>query len=269
MDTPGDPQPELRIKVRFHDAPAGESATTVALRVRADGMVEIDGRDRVEPGGRVKSAAWTVAVEKSVAPWAGPELLIIPPGGEAGAKMRCPLPLTPGATVLLGRSRRACDITLYDDHVSRVHLKVTLTDNGYSVEDTQSKWGTVFNGRPMTSKTLLGHGDELRVGSTVVRFLTRWDEAAARAPRPVDTTDLDLFENAETHAGSLQASPAAGMGLPPSRVPGARPPSSSANAIPPARRSVPSLYIGIGLGLMIAVVGIVVWTLVSWLWPGV
>lgn len=266
-------QPELRVKIRFHEGAGDEAAAPVALVVHPDGVVEVAGRERLEPGGRVKGEAWTVAVEKSDRPWAGPELLILPPDG--AGRMRCPLPEAVGTTVLLGRSRRACDITIYDDHVSRVHLKVTRTDNGYSVEDMQSKWGTMFNGRPMQSKTLLGHGDELRIGSTAVRFLTRWDEAASRPPRPLDGTDLDLFETAETSPGVLGDTPVPGFGGRPTppmglRVGsgGARPPSSSTNPGLRPRPTVPPLYIGIGLGLMIAVVGIVIWTLISLLWPG-
>lgn len=266
-------QPELRVKIRFHEGAGDEAATPVALVVHPDGVVEVAGRERLEPGGRVKGEAWTVAVEKSDRPWAGPELLILPPDG--AGRMRCPLPEAVGSTVLLGRSRRACDITIYDDHVSRVHLKVTRTDNGFAVEDQQSKWGTMFNGRPMQSKTLLGHGDELRIGTTTVRFLTRWDEAASRPPRVPDGTDLDLFETAETSPGVPGETPPPGFVPRPHGGPTAhtaarpsRPPSSSTNPGLRTRPTVPPLYIGIGLGLMIAVVGIVMWTVISLLWPG-
>jgi len=264
-------EPELRVKIRFHDASDAEAAAPVNLVVHPGGVVEVDGRERLEPGGRVKAEAWTIAVDKSLKPWAGPELLILPPDG--AGKMRCPLPEAVGSTVLLGRSRRACDITIYDDHVSRVHLKVTRTDNGYAVEDQQSKWGTMFNGRPMQSKTLLGHGDELRIGTTTVRFLTRWDEAASRPPRVPDGTDLDLFETAETSPGVPGETPPPGFGPGPASVQAAgraaRPPSSAVHAGLRVRPAVPPLYIGIGIGLMIAVVGIVIWTLISLFWPGV
>jgi hypothetical protein len=268
-------EPELRIKIRFHGDGGAEGHAPVPIRVHKDGVVEIDGRERVEPGGRMRSDAWTIAVERSDRPWSGPELLLIPPNGEVAGRMRCPLPEQVGTTVLLGRSAKACDIMVHDDHVSRVHLKITLTENGFSASDMQSKWGTLFNGRPMKDTTLLGHGDELLIGSTIVRFLTRWDEAASRAPRPVEEGDDSLFETAETQAGPPPSSSGGSGGL--SWAGGVKSPSSpKGRTMPPPsgpprgtiRTAVPPLWLGIGIGMMIAIVGIVVWTLVSVLWPG-
>jgi len=271
-------EPELHVKIRFSDAESPEPGP-VALRVHKDGTVEVEGSaetghapERVQPGGRVRSESWTVAVEKTDEPWAGPELLVLPGGDAPGGRMRCPLPEAVGTSVLIGRSRRACDITVHDDHVSRVHLKLTLTDNGFSVEDMESKWGTQFNGRPLHERTLLGHGDELRIGTTVVRFLTRWDAAASREPRPVDDADPDLFETADTHVAPPPGS-SSGLSRPPSSQsprPSGRPgqTSTAARPAPSLRTGVPPLWIGMGIGLMIALVGIMVWTLVTMFWPG-
>jgi pSer/pThr/pTyr-binding forkhead associated (FHA) protein len=271
-------EPELHVKIRFHDTESPENEP-VALRVHKDGSVEIEGGaetghtpERLEPGSRAQCRAWSVAVEKTDEPWAGPELLVLPSEDSPGGRMRCPLPETVGTSVLIGRSRRACDITVHDDHVSRVHLKLTLTENGFSVEDMESKWGTQFNGRPLHERTLLGHGDELRIGTTVVRFLTRWDAAASRSPRPADTGDPDLFETAETQTSPL---PGSSFGL--SRSPSAEATQSPGHSgqsgtpqrqTPSLRPAVPPLWIGMGIGLMIALVGIMVWTLVTMFWPG-
>jgi len=269
---------ELHVKIRFHDTESPETGP-VALRVHKDGSVEVEGTngtentpERVQPGGRVRRPSWTVAVEKTDEPWAGPELLVLPGGDAPGGRMRCPLPETVGTSVLIGRSRRACDITVHDDHVSRVHLKLTLTKNGFSVEDMESKWGTQFNGRPLRERTLLGHGDELRIGTTVVRYLTRWDAAASREPRPVDTADADLFETSDTHAtpppgsSSGLSRSSSSQSLRPSGRPGQA--STAARPAPSLRTGVPPLWIGMGIGLMIALVGIMIWTLVTMFWPG-
>lgn len=271
---PERPEPELRIKIRFHQQGEAADAAPVPLEVHTDGTVEVDGRERVEPGGRVRSAAWTIAVERSDRPWSGPELLLIPPNGEIAGRMRCPLPEQVGTTVLIGRSAKACDIMVHDDHVSRVHLKISLTDNGFSAQDMQSKWGTLFNGRPMHDTTLLGHGDELLIGSTIVRFLTRWDEAASRAPRPAESNDDSLFETSETQAGpppsSSGGSGSASWAGGPKAQPARSGRSMASPGTPPRgaiRTAVPPLWLGIGIGMMIAIVGIVVWTLVSVLWP--
>lgn len=271
---PDRPEPELRIKIRFHQTGEVGKNPPVPLTVHTDGTVEIDGHDRVEPGGRVRSDAWTIAVERSDRHWSGPELLLIPPNGDIAGRMRCPLPEQAGSTVLVGRSAKACDITVHDDHVSRVHLKITHTDNGFRVADMQSKWGTLFNGRPMKDTTLLGHGDELLIGSTIVRFLTRWDEAASRAPRPSESDDDSLFETSETHAVPAPSFSGGGGRWSGGEV--TQPIRASRMTTPSAgrpsgsmRHAVPPLWLGIGIGMMIAIVGIVVWTLVSVLWPGV
>ncbi len=268
--------PELHVKIRFHDTESPENGP-VALRVHKDGSVEVTAEtgqtpERVRPGGRVRRPSWTVAVEKTDEPWTGPELLVLPSEDNPGGRMRCPLPEVVGTSVLIGRSRRACDITVHDDHVSRVHLKLTLTENGFSVEDMESKWGTQFNGRPLRERTLLGHGDELRIGTTVVRFLTRWDAAASRSPRPADATDPNLFETADTQTapppGSTPGLPgraSARTDLPTRRIGPAGSPPGPAQSSRPA---VPPLWIGMGIGLMIALVGIMVWTLVTMFWPG-
>jgi transcriptional regulator with PAS, ATPase and Fis domain len=70
----------------------------------------------------------------------------------------------------LGRDPEA-ELSLPDDGVSRLHAAVVLQGTGYALEDAGSKNGTYLNGIRVASPAVLSHGDELRLGTTVLVFL--------------------------------------------------------------------------------------------------
>lgn len=71
--------------------------------------------------------------------------------------------------VLLGRSAD-CDIVLYDSGASRLHARITETDEGLVLSDLGSTNGTFVNGQPVVTH-LLKEGDRVQVGSaTLFRF---------------------------------------------------------------------------------------------------
>jgi pSer/pThr/pTyr-binding forkhead associated (FHA) protein len=70
--------------------------------------------------------------------------------------------LPPGATKTLGRAPRA-DFVLEAALVSRLHCRLTATDNTIDVVDLDSTNGTYINDQRVRSGTL-GTGDRLKVG---------------------------------------------------------------------------------------------------------
>jgi DNA-binding winged helix-turn-helix (wHTH) protein len=61
-------------------------------------------------------------------------------------------------------------IRLESPTVSRRHARITVTRDGALVDDLDSKNGTFLRGSRLTAPALLADGDEIRVGSVVLRF---------------------------------------------------------------------------------------------------
>lgn len=62
----------------------------------------------------------------------------------------------------------ACDIVLRDPEVSEEHASLRLHDGALEIRDLGSRSGTFVNARRIDAPALLGPGDEVRVGSTVL-----------------------------------------------------------------------------------------------------
>jgi pSer/pThr/pTyr-binding forkhead associated (FHA) protein len=71
--------------------------------------------------------------------------------------------------VVLGRAEE-CALVLPNVSVSRVHAKLVLGPQGYTVEDAGSSSGVIVNGKRVTSHALRS-GDELQVGKFSMVFL--------------------------------------------------------------------------------------------------
>ena len=84
-----------------------------------------------------------------------------------------------GDALLLGRAE-GCDIVLPDDTVSRQHARILRRDDGYYLEDLQSRNGTFVNGRRVTSPARLRDGDTLRLYDVTATF----NEGIAASERP-------------------------------------------------------------------------------------
>jgi Protein of unknown function (DUF3662)/Inner membrane component of T3SS, cytoplasmic domain len=72
-----------------------------------------------------------------------------------------------GAT--LGRSRQ-CDIVLSDPNVSRQHAEVRARGGSWVLTDLGSTNGSRINGRPVDGSEVVRPGDEIELGSTLLRF---------------------------------------------------------------------------------------------------
>jgi hypothetical protein len=72
-----------------------------------------------------------------------------------------------GAT--MGRSRQ-CDVTVDDPNVSRNHAEVRPRGGSWVLSDLGSTNGSRLNGRRVEGSEVLKPGDEIEVGTTVLRF---------------------------------------------------------------------------------------------------
>jgi pSer/pThr/pTyr-binding forkhead associated (FHA) protein len=106
--------------------------------------------------------------------------LVVVGGPETGRLIR----LIAGETVL-GRSEEVAG-KLRDPSASQRHAKVLLHDNGYVLVDLGSTNGTFLNEERLEGPVLLTHGDNVRIGKTVLRFL-----AKRRGARPNETVPLE------------------------------------------------------------------------------
>ncbi|HEY3787341.1 MAG TPA: GGDEF domain-containing protein [Urbifossiella sp.] len=73
--------------------------------------------------------------------------------------------------LLVGRGDD-CDIRIQDNSVSRKHVKVEPTADGYIVGDLGSTNGTFVNDQQLSGPSTLHDGDYLRVGNCLYRYLT-------------------------------------------------------------------------------------------------
>jgi pSer/pThr/pTyr-binding forkhead associated (FHA) protein len=115
------------------------------------------------------------------------ELLFIEQAPSEGAQY----PLEPGSTI----GREGCDIVLSDPDVSRRHAAIQVVGTEVSIEDLGSTNGTYVNGQRIDSRHRLGDGDEVQIGSVVLRLrapasATRLVETPTGATRLSQTTTL-------------------------------------------------------------------------------
>jgi DNA-binding winged helix-turn-helix (wHTH) protein len=83
--------------------------------------------------------------------------------------------------VTIGRGTE-CDLVLSERQVSRQHLKIKRVDEGYYVEDLDSKNGTWLNGKPLKGESPLQDGDEIKLAMAVKLVFV---ESEATAPLPL------------------------------------------------------------------------------------
>lgn len=92
--------------------------------------------------------------------------LVVRQGPSAGSNIRL------GQSGLtLGRSRQN-DAQLQDERISRQHARIEFQQDGYYLFDCNSSNGSFVNGRRV-GRSLLRHGDEIRLGNTVMEFRLR------------------------------------------------------------------------------------------------
>jgi len=71
---------------------------------------------------------------------------------------------------ILGRDEDEGGVRIDSPTVSRRHARITVSPTGALLEDLGSKNGTFLRGEPVATSHSLADGDEIRVGSVVLRF---------------------------------------------------------------------------------------------------
>ncbi|HEY4646021.1 MAG TPA: FHA domain-containing protein, partial [Steroidobacteraceae bacterium] len=88
------------------------------------------------------------------------------------------IPLDEGEYIL-GRDE-ACRIVVDAEGVSRRHARITVSGNAASIEDLGSKNGTYVNRERISSLTTLHNGDEVALGTAVLKVRPVSDAGATR-----------------------------------------------------------------------------------------
>ena len=73
-------------------------------------------------------------------------------------------------TLVVGRSSKA-DIQIDQESVSRSHAQIVARDGVVTVEDLGSTNGTIVNDEPIEGSYQLRHGDLIKVGRTIFKFI--------------------------------------------------------------------------------------------------
>jgi hypothetical protein len=73
------------------------------------------------------------------------------------------------AGVTLGRSRQ-CDVVVNDPNVSRQHAEIRPRGGSWVLSDLGSTNGSCLNGRRIESPEVVKPGDEIELGTSVIRF---------------------------------------------------------------------------------------------------
>jgi len=115
------------------------------------------------------SASQTVLTDAGEArgqsPMSGSGCLIVIYGQEMGRRVRVGT-----EPMVIGRSPQ-CDIQVDQESVSRNHCRIRFTGDGFLVQDLGSTNGTYVNDDVVEGEGRLRHGDQLKVGRTILKFI--------------------------------------------------------------------------------------------------
>jgi hypothetical protein len=92
-----------------------------------------------------------------------PHLVVIEPDDQRGRAFELADELTVGRAA-------GCQIVLDDTYVSQLHTRIFTRDGQLMVEDLGSTNGTYLNNRKVSGPMMMGRGDKLRVGKTVMEL---------------------------------------------------------------------------------------------------
>lgn len=101
------------------------------------------------------------------------------------------------------------DIVTRSVEVSRHHLRLAMTENGYVIEDLNTLNGTRVNGRKLVRPRLLSGGDTIEIGTKLRIWYTDTPDQIIQLIKTHQQTDA-MFDDGETHRGNpLQTRPLA------------------------------------------------------------
>jgi signal transduction histidine kinase/pSer/pThr/pTyr-binding forkhead associated (FHA) protein len=107
-----------------------------------------------------------------------------------------------GVAIPIGRASKLLPLT--DFTVSRQHAELKPEGRGWALNDLKSANGTYLNGRRLERPTRLKHGDQIRMGATVLF----WDATADTTLPPDDEPGMVLTDLSDLDAGRKDLDPA-------------------------------------------------------------
>jgi pSer/pThr/pTyr-binding forkhead associated (FHA) protein len=96
-------------------------------------------------------------------------------------------PLQEDREVVVGRSSEL-DMVLVEEMVSRKHARMILRDGRLEIEDLGSTNGTFVNGERIT-RTTVGRGDRILIGSNILRVVSTSSEEPAAKPSSISSSN--------------------------------------------------------------------------------
>ena len=84
--------------------------------------------------------------------------------------------------VVIGRDPD-CECVLNDETISARHARFAYHHRQWWLEDLGSRNGTGLNGAPLTTPTILMHGDTVKCGKTTLRVLLEGEPALNHTPK--------------------------------------------------------------------------------------
>lgn len=118
--------------------------------------------------------------------------------GEEGFLKELTLPFDAGDQWLIGRDPDVCQLLIEDASVSRKHLLVRRTPDGFTLENLNPKNPVFVNDEETTQPYLLHHGDNVKIGSTLFRFYAETEahlfEATPKGVEVPSTTAMLISE---------------------------------------------------------------------------
>ena len=94
---------------------------------------------------------------------AEPRLVVVEPDDQKGRAFELAQEMTVGRAA-------GCQVVLDDTYVSQLHTRIFQRDGQLMVEDLGSTNGTYLNNRKVSGPMMMGRGDKLRVGKTVMEL---------------------------------------------------------------------------------------------------
>jgi pSer/pThr/pTyr-binding forkhead associated (FHA) protein len=100
---------------------------------------------------------------------------------------------------LLGREPSNDIVLNGDEQVSGRHLRVFVREGRHHLEDTGSTNGTYLNGERVTEAVLLNHGDLVKAGKTILKFVNSGDnDAGTRCAAEAEQSGSDSNPGTKT-----------------------------------------------------------------------
>ena len=110
---------------------------------------------------------------------------------------------TPPEPAILGRQSE--HIPLTDNATSREHAKLKPVGDHWVIEDLNSSNGTYVNGQRIGDPTMLKHGDQIKIGGTMLVF--SGDDSVERFSGPAMPRSLVEYAGPDSSGGDLDPSP--------------------------------------------------------------